>query len=247
MDNQLEQLRTLKHNLTRFMMMYKFALEELETKIRILNDEFHSLHEYNPIEHTKSRVKSPESILRKLSRKGVGDSLSSIKENIRDIAGLRITCSFTEDIYWISSMLQSQEDITVVEVKDYIQNPKPNGYRSLHLILQVPVFMSDRQELVYVEVQIRTIAMDFWASLEHKIFYKYEGDVPKRLLDELTDAANSAMALDMKMEKLHKEIETIKLTDVTHNTTALEKLLPPLTQEVNIPQALLKLANSPNW
>jgi putative GTP pyrophosphokinase len=144
-------------------------------------------------------------------------------------------------------MLQSQEDITVVEVKDYIQNPKPNRYRSLHLILQVPVFMSDRQEQVYVEVQIRTIAMDFWASLEHKIFYKYEGDVPKRLLDELTDAASSAMALDMKMEKLHKEIETIKLTDVTHNTTALEKLLPPLSQEVNIPQALLKLANSPNW
>lgn len=246
MDNQFEQLRTLKHNLTRFMMMYKFALEELETKIRILNDEFHSLHEYNPIEHTKSRVKSPESILKKLARKGVGDSLSSIKENIRDIAGLRITCSFTEDIYWISSMLQSQEDITVIEVKDYIKHPKPNGYRSLHLILQVPVFMSDRQELVYVEVQIRTIAMDFWASLEHKIFYKYEGSVPKRLLDELTDAASSAMALDMKMEKLHKEIETIKLTDVSQGADIPETLLL-LNQDITIPQALLKLANSQKW
>jgi len=215
MDNQIEQFRALANKLKRFMLMYQFALEELETKISILNDEFHSLHEYNPIEHTKSRVKSFESIMKKLHRKGGAAGLSEIKEKVRDIAGLRITCSFIDDIYWISRMLQNQSDIHVVEVKDYIRHPKPNGYRSLHLIVQVPVFMSDGRELVYVEVQIRTIAMDFWASLEHKIFYKYEGDVPESLLEELKEAADSAMALDRKMERLHNEIESMKMSDTT--------------------------------
>lgn len=239
MESSISQLRAIKQKITRFMMMYQFALEELETKISILNDEFLVLHEYNPIEHTKSRVKTLESIMMKMYRKGISGGLPGIRENIRDIAGLRITCSFLDDIYWISRMLQNQSDIHVVEMKDYIQNPKPNGYRSLHLILQVPVFMSDRQELVYVEVQIRTIAMDFWASLEHKIFYKYEGDVPPRMVDELKEAADSAAALDKKMEKLHNEIEELKGKDHRADDEFLRLFN---NQGMRIPQGLLQLA-----
>lgn len=240
--NQLEQFRFIRNKVMRFMMVYKFALEELETKIRILNEEFHSLHDYNPIEHTKSRVKSPDSIMKKLYRKGGGHSLTSVKEAVRDIAGLRITCSFIEDIYQVCDMLTSHEDIHVVEIKDYIKEPKPNGYRSLHMIVEVPVYMSDRQERVYVEVQIRTIAMDFWASLEHKIFYKYEGAVPERLLNELKEAADAAAALDHKMEKLHREIEALKTED---ETGAEYEFVKKLTSEqgFKIPQALLDLAN----
>ncbi|MFD1887831.1 GTP pyrophosphokinase [Paenibacillus wenxiniae] len=241
MDHTIEQLKHIRHNVTRFMMMYEFALKELETKIEILNDEFLALHEYNPIEHTKSRVKSPESLMKKLQRKGGAENLDEIRETIRDIAGLRITCSFTEDIYWVCDMLKNQTDLNVIEIKDYIKEPKPNGYRSLHMIIQVPVFMSDRQESVYVEVQIRTIAMDFWASLEHKIFYKYEGSVPAQLTTELKDAADSATALDRKMEKLRHEIESIKLAE--HADEEYE-LIHSLTgdQSFVLPDALLKLA-----
>ncbi|MDT8862889.1 GTP pyrophosphokinase family protein [Alkalihalobacillus sp. MEB130] len=192
------------------MMSYKFALDEINTKIDILKQEFQYIHEYNPIEHVKSRVKSPESILKKVYKKGYDLSLSVIKENVKDIAGIRITCSFISDIYELSNMLQNQPDINVLEVKDYIKNPKPNGYQSLHLVLQVPIFMSDRVEEVCVEVQIRTIAMDFWASLEHKIYYKYNQAVPQHLLNELKEAADSATQLDKKMEGIHKEMKELK-------------------------------------
>jgi putative GTP pyrophosphokinase len=209
-DFTLNELRTLKAELTRFMMAYKFALDEMNTKINILKEEFQYIHDYNPIEHVKSRVKSPESILDKVYRKNLELSLPSIKENIKDIAGIRITCSFITDIYKISDMLKSQKDITVVESKDYIVNPKPNGYRSLHLIIEIPIFMSDREERIPVEIQIRTIAMDFWASLEHKIFYKYNKDVPDHLLKELKEAATSAAELDVKMERLNNEMGVYK-------------------------------------
>ncbi|YCI27259.1 GTP pyrophosphokinase family protein [Paenibacillus sp. Z6-24] len=241
MENQIQQLKLIRNNITRFMMMYEFALKELTTKIEILNDEFHVLHEYNPIEHIKSRIKSPDSIMKKLQRKGYAQSLDDIKETVRDIAGLRITCSFTEDIYRVCEMLTNQADIRVIEIKDYIRNPKPNGYRSLHMIIQVPVFMSDRQEDVYVEVQIRTIAMDFWASLEHKIFYKYEGAVPEHLLNELKDAADSATALDHKMERLHHEVQSIKSVDKRQPEYELIQKLTDNNQ-LNIPEALLRLA-----
>jgi putative GTP pyrophosphokinase len=209
----LKNLKTLKIELTRFMMAYKFALDEMSTKINILKDEFNYIHDYNPIEHVKSRLKSPESILKKVQRKGYTFSLQSIKENIRDIAGIRITCSFKSDIYELSKMISMQKDIRVVEYKDYIKNPKPNGYQSLHMILEIPIFMSDREELTYVELQIRTIAMDFWASLEHKIYYKYNKDVPQQLIDELKDAAEMAAHLDLKMEGIHKEVSAIKQAD----------------------------------
>lgn len=237
-SNQLEQLKTFKNRIVRFIMMYKFALNELETKIEILQEEFQMLHDYNPIEHTKSRLKSPESILEKLQRKGGGESFAAIREKVRDIAGLRITCSFISDIYRISDMLHNQSDLNIVEVKDYIRQPKPNGYQSLHLLVEVPVYMSDRRELVYVEVQIRTIAMDFWASLEHKIFYKYNAAVPARLLRELKEAADSAAELDRKMERLHREVEEIKSDQAE---TAQTFMLPAEGRQLVIPPALLSL------
>jgi len=206
----MKELKAIKVELTRFMMAYKFALDEMNTKINILKDEFNYIHDYNPIEHVKSRLKSPESIFRKVYRKGYDISLPVIKEKIRDIAGIRITCSFISDIYEISKMLVNQKDITVIDYKDYIKEPKPNGYQSLHLILEIPIFMSDREELTYVEVQIRTIAMDFWASLEHKIYYKYNKEIPVHMLNELKEAATMAAGLDRKMERLHKEVKVIK-------------------------------------
>lgn len=210
---QISDLRKVKNDLTRFIMVYKFALDELETKIEILIEEFQLLHDYNPIEHTKSRVKRPESILRKLKRKGLQISLANIKEHVKDMAGMRIICSFISDIYRISDMLQKQRDITVLEIQDYIKNPKPNGYQSLHLLVEIPVFMSDREERVCVEIQIRTMAMDFWASLEHKIYYKYKKVVPSNLLQELKAAADTVTALDQKMELIHNEIKKVKAAE----------------------------------
>jgi putative GTP pyrophosphokinase len=202
----LNDLKKIKVEMTRFLMAYKFALDEMNTKIQILQDEFNYIHDYSPIEHVKSRLKSPESIIKKGLKKNCPLTLESIKENIRDIAGIRITCSFISDIYELSEMLKTQKDIKVIECKDYFKNPKPNGYQSYHMILEIPIFMSDREELVYVEVQIRTIAMDFWASLEHKIYYKYDKDIPENLVHELKEAATVATALDKKMERLNKEI-----------------------------------------
>ncbi|RST77353.1 GTP pyrophosphokinase family protein [Siminovitchia acidinfaciens] len=211
--NDLANMKNLKDSLVRFMMSYKFAMDEVNTKINILKQEFQYIDDYNPIEHVTSRLKSPDSIISKAYRKGSDLALPAIRENIRDIAGVRITCSFISDIYKISHMLQSQKDIKLIETKDYVTNPKPNGYRSLHMIIQIPVFMSDREDHVYVEVQIRTIAMDFWASLEHKIYYKYDGDIPIELKDELTEAAFSALKLDEKMEKIHEQVSRIKKHD----------------------------------
>lgn len=219
--NDLNELKMLKKELTRFMMTYKFALDEMNTKIDILKQEFTYIHDYNPIEHVKSRLKSPESIVKKMRRKGYPLTISSVKENIYDIAGIRITCSFQSDIYEISKMLQNQKDVKLIQCKDYIKNPKANGYQSLHLIVQVPVFMTDREEDVSVEIQIRTIAMDFWASLEHKIYYKYNGEVPERLLNELKEAAQSVSQLDRKMENIHREINEIKVLNGDNNSNEL--------------------------
>ncbi|MEF3302451.1 GTP pyrophosphokinase [Paenibacillus sp. GYB003] len=236
----IEQLKKIRNDITRFMMTYKFALQEMETKVEILQEEFHLLHEYNPIEHTKSRLKSPESIVKKMIRKGCDVSFPSMKQHIKDIAGLRITCSFVADIYRIRDMLCNQSDLTLIEEKDYIRNPKPNGYRSLHLLVEVPVHMSDRRENVLVEVQIRTIAMDFWASLEHKIFYKYNRSIPGHLLDELKDAADSATALDRKMERLHKEIQQIKEERAADDMQIVPEIVID-NQLFKLPAALLNL------
>ncbi|GEL07036.1 GTP pyrophosphokinase [Salisediminibacterium halotolerans] len=203
---ELSELRDVQMKMTRFFMAYRFVLEEMVTKIDILQEEFEVAHDYSPIEHTKSRLKSPESIIKKVRRKNLPVKTAVIREEIRDIAGIRITCSFRSDIYEIRNMLLSQQDIELVDEKDYIEKPKPNGYQSLHMIVRVPVFMSDHVEYPYVEVQIRTIAMDFWASLEHKIYYKYEEEAPKELIAELTSAAEAVDALDKKMERIHQEL-----------------------------------------
>ena len=240
----LKQIQSLKKELIGFMISYKFALNEVNTKIDILKQEFQYIHDYNPIEHVNSRLKSPESIFKKIQRKGYDLSLESIRENIRDIAGIRITCSFISDIYEISNMLRKQKDIKVIECKDYIKNPKPNGYQSLHLIIQIPIFMSDREEHIPVEIQIRTIAMDFWASLEHKIYYKYNREVPKNIKDDLKEAAISAAQLDRKMENIHKEMKKIK---ERINVEEEEKELVLNNERFSIPQELLlslvKMAN----
>lgn len=209
-DVKLQNIKEIRKELTRFIMLYKFGLDEINTKIDILQEEFQYIHDYNPIEHTKTRLKSPESILKKIARKNIDFNLEAIESKLRDIAGIRIVCSFISDIYKVSELLQNQQDITVVEVKDYIKNPKPNGYQSLHLIVTIPVFLSDQVKEVFVEIQIRTVAMDFWASLEHKIFYKYNKNVPEHLTKELKSTATVASELDYRMEKLHHEINQLK-------------------------------------
>lgn len=200
------ELRELRDEFERFLMEYRFGMQEVETKLGILRDEFQLVHDYNPIEHVTSRVKSPDSLVEKVQRKGVEPDFSSIREAITDIAGVRVTCSFVADAYRLFDLLTAQDDITVLAVKDYIAHPKPNGYKSLHAIVEVPVFLSSGRVDVPVEVQFRTIAMDFWASLEHKIYYKYDTKVPADLLDSLKDAAETAAELDDRMERLHSEI-----------------------------------------
>jgi len=200
------QLRAMRDEFQRFLLDYQFGLREVETKLGILRDEFQLRHDYNPIEHVSSRVKSADSLVEKVARKGIEPDFASIREMITDIAGVRVTCSFVTDAYRLFDLLAQQDDITVRQVKDYISEPKDNGYKSLHAIVEVPVFLSSGRLQVPVEVQFRTIAMDFWASLEHKIYYKYEGDVPDALLAELRDAAVSAAELDARMERLHREI-----------------------------------------
>ncbi|QCQ92396.1 GTP pyrophosphokinase [Rhodococcus sp. SGAir0479] len=202
-----EQLRT---DFSRFMMTYRFGITQLLTKVNILKDEFTHINLYSPIEHVTSRLKSPESIVRKADRIGCPLTLDDVREQILDIAGVRITCSFIADTYRIADMITSQPDIEVREVEDYIATPKPNGYKSLHLIVEVPVYLSDRVQRVPIELQIRTIAMDFWASLEHKIYYKFNREVPAELLAELTEAAETAHRLDVKMERLNEEFAKLR-------------------------------------
>lgn len=219
--------RKVRNELKRFSLVYKFALDEMNTKINILKEEFIHIHEYNPIEHCNSRLKSPESITKKVNRKNLSFSIESIRENIKDIAGIRIVCPFITDVYKISKMIERQRDIELVERKDYIKNPKPNGYQSLHLIIKIPVFMSDRVEMVFVELQIRTIAMDFWASLEHKIYYKYDKEIPERIKKDLKDAARSASELDIKMENINNEVASLKINeDADAEQFILNEMLP---------------------
>ncbi|KZE88615.1 GTP pyrophosphokinase [Microbacterium sp. TNHR37B] len=200
------ELRELRDDFQKFLLLYQFGLREVETKLEILRDEFQLTHDYNPIEHLSSRVKSADSLIDKVVRKGIDADFDSIRAHITDIAGVRVTTSFAGDAYRLFDLLTQQDDITVREVKDYIARPKPNGYKSLHVIVEVPVFLSSGRVDVAVEVQFRTIAMDFWASLEHKIYYKYEGAVPDGLLAELKDAADTAAELDARMQRLHGEL-----------------------------------------
>lgn len=188
------------------MLIYESALKQIRTKLEILNDEFQHVHSYNPIEHIKSRVKTAESIVKKLKRYGYESTISNMVEYVNDIAGIRVICSFVSDIYQIADMISKQCDIRVISVKDYIENPKASGYRSYHMHVTIPVYLSDRIVDTKVEIQIRTVAMDFWASLEHKIHYKFEGNVPEHIRRELIECADMVSALDGKMLSLNDEV-----------------------------------------
>ena len=188
---------------------YNAALRQIETRMEILNDEFQHVHQYNPIEHIKARIKTPESIVKKLKRNGYESTIDNMVKYINDIAGIRIICSFTSDIYRIADMISEQRDIKVITVKDYITFPKASGYKSYHMIVTVPVYLSDRTVDTKVEIQIRTVAMDFWASLEHKIHYKFEGDAPEHIRNELVECAKLVADLDARMLSLNEEILAI--------------------------------------
>jgi len=192
------------------LLIYRSAIKEVKTKLDILDDELKIRRKRNPIEYMKSRVKTPSSIMEKLKRRGFEMSIGSAKENLNDIAGIRVICSFVGDIYDIAEMLKRQVDITLIEEKDYIKNPKQNGYRSLHLVVKVPIFFSDHEELVRVEVQIRTIAMDFWASLEHKLYYKTSGESPGHITQDLKECADLIASTDMRMQDIHKQVEKLR-------------------------------------
>ena len=192
----------------RLMAYYKCAIMEVETKFKVLNQEFSLEYDRNPIETIKTRLKSPDSIVKKLAKKDVPLTVESIEKNLNDIAGVRVICSFPEDIYVLADCLLQQDDIKLIEVKDYIKNPKPNGYRSLHLIVEILIFLKDEKKNMRVEVQLRTIAMDFWASLEHKLSYKKDipQDEEELLRRELLDCAQISADLDLRMEKIKNRI-----------------------------------------
>lgn len=191
-------------------LIYNSALKQISTKLEILNDEFQHVHRYNPIEHIKSRIKTPESIVKKLKRHGYESTISNMVRYVNDIAGIRVICSFTSDIYQIAEMISNQSDINVISVKDYIVNPKPSGYKSYHMLVTVPVYLSDRIENTKVEIQIRTVAMDFWASLEHKIHYKFEGNAPDHIREQLVECSRIVSDLDTRMLNLNREIQQIE-------------------------------------
>ena len=188
------------------MFLYNSALKELGTKLDILNDEFVHIHKYNPIEYIKKRIKTPESIVKKLKRDGYDVTVENMVNYINDIAGIRIVCSFTSDIYLLAEMIGKQNDLTVVSIKDYIIHPKVSGYKSFHMHVTIPIFLSDRVVDTKVEIQIRTIAMDFWASLEHKIYYKFEGNAPDYISRDLRACAEIVSDLDAKMLQLNEAI-----------------------------------------
>lgn len=189
------------------MFLYNAALKEVETKLEILNDEFQHVHQYNPIEHIKTRIKTPESIVKKLKRYGYETSVENMVNYINDIAGVRLICSFTSDIYQLADMIGNQSDLKVLSIKDYIKNPKESGYKSYHMLVSVPVFLSDTVVHTKVEIQIRTIAMDFWASLEHKIYYKFEGRAPEYISQDLKICADMVAELDDRMLSLNEAIQ----------------------------------------
>ena len=195
------------------MFLYKSALKKMTLNMQILNDEFEYVHQYNPIEHIKSRLKEPESIVKKLRRQGYESTIENMVKYVNDIAGIRVICSFTSDIYRIAEMIRLQNDIHVIAVKDYIRLPKASGYKSYHMLVTVPVFLSDRTVDVKVEIQIRTVAMDFWASLEHKINYKFEGNAPEHVKRELIECAGMVSALDNRMQELNEEIKALSKED----------------------------------
>lgn len=189
------------------MCWYRCAIREVQTKLEVLNDEFQTTTSRNPIDNIRSRIKSPKSIYEKLQRRDLPINLCSILDNLHDVAGVRVICPFIDDIYTVADMLIAQDDIKLITRKDYIKNPKPNGYRSLHLVVEIPIFLTGGKRLMKVEVQIRTIAMNFWASLEHQIHYKKTQEDVEDVIEELSNCANVIYETDMKMLSIRKRLE----------------------------------------
>lgn len=208
-DDSLQSFQQFMASSKDLMSCYRCAIMEIETKFRVLNERFSLTHDRNPIDDIQSRLKSPESIRDKLLRKNLPYTLEAIEKNLYDIAGVRIVCSFIDDIYMLADCLLQQDDITLIKRKDYIRQPKENGYRSLHLIVQVPIFLQDRKKLMNVEVQFRTIAMESWANLEHQLRYKKSlpADIVEKTEKKLSDCANLSNLLDTQMQEIKDVIE----------------------------------------
>lgn len=204
-----EEMKEGYDRLQKLMSCYRCAILEVETKFRVLNEQFSLQHERNPIDSIKSRLKSAESIREKLQRRNLPVTISSIEENLNDVAGIRVICSFIDDIYMLADCLVHQDDITLLEEKDYIKKPKENGYRSLHLIVEIPIFLQDEKKNMKVEVQLRTIAMEFWANLEHRMRYKknLSEELAQKTSRELSECAEASAALDLKMQRIRDTIE----------------------------------------
>ncbi len=208
-EHDEEQLIESAMQLQQVMLLYEAGIREIKTKLDILSDESRISGKPNPIDSIKSRIKTPRSIIGKLKRRGYPISLQSMMENLNDIGGIRVICPFIEDIYTVADMLMRQDDLTLLEKKDYIRSPKPNGYRSLHLILEVPIFLSEATKPVRIELQLRTIAMDFWASLEHQLRYKSDIEVPPQISDDLKACADVIAATDEEMQRIAKELHVL--------------------------------------
>ena len=189
--------------------LYDSAIREVKTKLEILDSEFRAKYSYNPIHHIEDRLKSPESMFKKLQRNNLPFTVEAVRENLFDIAGVRVICNYIEDIYQVADLLTAQDDVTLIKRKDYIANPKANGYRSLHLVIETPVYLSEQKELVNVEVQIRTIAMDFWASLEHELKYKTDTEVSAELAEQLRLCAETIAQTDLKMQQIYRTLKQI--------------------------------------
>jgi len=188
------------------LMIHEFAVQEILVKLQILDEEFRVIHDYNPIEHIRHRIKELNNIMEKLDRLGLDPTIENAKNNIFDIAGIRIICAFQADIYNVAKMLKQRTDVEVIQIKDYIKTPKPNGYMSFHLHVNVPVYLSSGVVKTRVEIQIRTVAMDFWASIEHKIYYKYRNKAPNSIQKELKECADIIAMLDERMFNLKRDI-----------------------------------------
>ena len=193
-------------NLDIFLLKYKAAMQETVTKLNILNEDFRTRYNRSPIENIVSRIKTPESLIKKMLRNDVNFNFDELEKNIFDIAGVRIICSFVSDIYIIAEMIEQNDEFEIVKVKNYVDNPKKSVYRSYHIIVKVPIYLTTGKEYVNVENQIRTMAMNFWASLEHKIKYKYDGNIPIDVQLELVECAKSISDADNKMMNLNDKV-----------------------------------------
>lgn len=209
-ENSQQQIMDQMYKFIELEHLYDSAIREVKTKLEILDSEFRAKYAYNPIHHIEDRLKSPQSMFEKMKRLNLPFTVDSVRENLFDIAGVRVICNYIEDIYQVADLLTAQDDVVLIKRKDYIANPKANGYRSLHLVIETPVYLSEKKELVNVEVQIRTIAMDFWASLEHELKYKTDTDVSADLAEQLRLCAETIAQTDLQMQQIYRTLKEIK-------------------------------------